>query len=77
MIFVRAIALAGVWEAGFKTIAFPKAIAGADFHAAIAIGKFQGEIMPQTPIGSLVNSTDTPSLVEAMFSPNCLKVLAA
>ncbi|CSI23451.1 Uncharacterised protein [Vibrio cholerae] len=30
----------------------PAARAGANFHAAISIGKFQGMICPTTPIGS-------------------------
>ena len=77
IIFVNAIALAGVCEAGFKTIALPKAIAGADFQAAIAMGKFQGDIIPQTPTGSRVISTEISSRVEAIFSPNCLRALAA
>ena len=34
----------GVCSAGFKTTALPAANAGASFHAAISMGKFQGII---------------------------------
>ena len=44
--------LAGVGLAGFSTTQFPAAKAGASFHAAIRIGKFQGIICPTTPKGS-------------------------
>ena len=57
IISVRAIALAGVREAGFRITALPHIKAGAAFQAGIAIGKFQGEIIPITPMGSLVIST--------------------
>src|SRR5699024_1050558 len=43
---------AGVCSAGFNTIQFPAANAGAIFHVAIKIGKFQGIICPTTPNGS-------------------------
>jgi hypothetical protein len=42
MMSARAQALAGTSSAGFRTTQFPKANAGAIFHAGIAIGKFQG-----------------------------------
>ncbi len=44
--------LAGVCSAGFSTTALPAASAGASFHTAIRIGKFQGMICPTTPSGS-------------------------
>ena len=44
---------AGVCSAGLSTTALPAASAGASFHAAIRIGKFQGMIWPTTPSGSL------------------------
>ena len=43
---------AGVCSAGFSTTQLPAASAGASFHAAIRIGKFQGMIWPTTPSGS-------------------------
>ncbi len=45
-------ALSGVRLAGFSTMVFPAASAGAIFQTAIMNGKFQGMICPQTPIGS-------------------------
>src|SRR5271163_3514211 len=41
----------GVSCAGLITQVLPQTIAGSSFHEEIAIGKFQGVIMPQTPIG--------------------------
>ena len=43
----------GVHSAGFSTTAFPAARAGANPQLAIVIGKFQGVMIPTTPIGSL------------------------
>ena len=45
-------AVSGVTEAGFSTIAFPSASAGAIFHMAWRSGKFHGVIAPTTPMGS-------------------------
>ena len=42
----------GVCSAGFSTIAFPAARAGASFQTAISSGKFHGMIWPTTPSGS-------------------------
>ena len=42
----------GVCSAGLITTALPAAMAGASFHAAMRIGKFQGMIWPTTPSGS-------------------------
>ena len=50
---IKTIIEAGVCSAGFKTTQFPAANAGASFHTAISIGKFQGMIWPTTPRGSL------------------------
>ncbi len=44
--------LHGVCSAGLRTTALPAARAGASFHTAIRIGKFQGMICPTTPSGS-------------------------
>ena len=44
-------AVSGVVSAGFKTTVLPVASAGANFHAAINKGKFQGIICPATPRG--------------------------
>ena len=45
-------AVRGVDSAGFRTIEFPIAIAGAIFHASIKNGKFHGIICATTPTGS-------------------------
>jgi hypothetical protein len=44
--------VSGTISAGFQTTVFPKAIAGAIFHAGMAIGKFHGVIAVTTPSGS-------------------------
>src|SRR5208282_899079 len=41
----------GVSWAGLITQVLPQTTAGSSFHEEIAMGKFQGVIMPQTPIG--------------------------
>jgi hypothetical protein len=41
----------GVRVAGFSTTVFPQIRAGRIFHDGIAIGKFHGVMMPQTPMG--------------------------
>ena len=48
----RASAVSGVTSAGLTTTELPIARAGATFQPRIAIGKFQGVIAAQTPIGS-------------------------
>ncbi len=45
-------AVRGVFEAGFTTMVFPMMRAGAIFHMARAVGKFQGTIPTHTPTGS-------------------------
>ena len=42
---------AGVSVAGLMTIVLPAISAAMDFHAGIAIGKFQGVTKAQTPTG--------------------------
>ena len=41
----------GVSSAGLMTHVLPQTSAGKSFHEGIAMGKFQGAIMPHTPIG--------------------------
>src|SRR5580765_4774514 len=41
----------GVSWAGLMTQVLPQTTAGNSFHDEIAMGKFQGVIMPQTPMG--------------------------
>src|SRR5579859_2457673 len=45
-------AVCGVYSAGLNTTVLPYASAGAIFQAGIAMGKFQGVMMPTTPSGS-------------------------
>ena len=47
----------------------PKANAGAIFHTAVAVGKFQGEMIATTPTASRVTSTLTPGRTESAVSP--------
>ena len=49
--FASATTEAGVSVAGLTTIVLPAISAAMDFQAGIAIGKFQGVMNPQTPIG--------------------------
>ncbi len=42
----------GVSVAGLMTTVFPQTRAAVDFHAGIAMGKFQGVMNAQTPIGA-------------------------
>ena len=69
IISVNATALAGVKFAGFQITLLPNASAGAIFQAAVAVGKFQGEIIAITPTASRVTSTETPGLTEFALSP--------
>ena len=58
----------GVCSAGFSTTVQPAARAGATLRVIIALGKFQGVMAAQTPIGSL--STDAlVGCVAGMTSP--------
>ena len=59
----------GTRSAGLITTQLPNASAGAIFHAGIAIGKFQGVIMPTTPTGSRVISTSMPGRTDGTSSP--------
>ena len=53
------IAVSGVRSAGFRTTVLPAASAGPKPQEAIGIGKFQGTMIPTTPIGSR-KVTSTP-----------------
>ena len=54
--------------AGLTITVLPIASAGAIFHVAIANGKFQGTIRPQTPIGSR-NVTLAPRAETGIVDP--------
>ena len=43
--------MCGTSSAGLKTLAFPHSNAGNIFQVGMAIGKLNGVMMPQTPIG--------------------------
>ena len=62
-------ALPGTSSAGLKTTVFPKASAGAIFHAGMAIGKFHGVMTLTTPMGSRVTETSTPGRTESSTWP--------
>jgi hypothetical protein len=51
------------------TTVLPQASAGAIFQAGIAIGKFQGVMIPTGPTASRVISTPTPGRTEGRISP--------
>jgi hypothetical protein len=52
MIRASSIAVTGVSGAGFSTMVFPVAMAGAIFQIAIMYGTFHGMIWAHTPNGS-------------------------
>ena len=70
IISVNATALAGTRLAGFQITALPKANAGAIFHTAVAVGKFQGEMIATTPTASRRTSISILGRTESAFSPN-------
>ena len=59
----------GVCSAGLITIVQPAAIAGATLRVIIAIGKFQGVIATQTPIGCLRTIMRLSVQVDAKTEP--------
>ena len=71
-----AIAVSGVCSAGLRTTVLPIASAGADFHDVMAIGKFHGTMIPQTPTGSR-NDISTPGAAPGMVCPPTLFVAPA
>ncbi len=72
----RRMAVGGVCSAGLRTTVFPIASAGADFHEAMAIGKFHGTMIPQTPTGSR-NVINTPLAAPGIVCPAILFVVPA
>ena len=65
----KAVAEKGVVPAGFITTGHPAANAGATFLVIIAAGKFQGVIIPQTPIGCLIVIILLSAMVEGIVFP--------
>src|SRR6266567_3753157 len=60
----------GVSCAGLITQALPQTTAGSSFQEGIAIGKFHGVIMPQTPIGCLTAIANLLGNSEGTVGPN-------
>src|SRR5580704_48551 len=60
----------GVSCAGLITQVLPQTIAGNSFHDEIAMGKFHGVIMPQTPIGCLTAMANLLGNSDGTVGPN-------
>ena len=60
----------GVSCAGLMTQVLPQTTAGSSFHEEIAMGKFQGVIMPQTPMGSRTAIANLLGISEGVVGPN-------
>src|ERR1019366_514230 len=60
----------GVSCAGLITQAFPHTTAGSSFHDEMAMGKFHGVIMPQTPIGCRTAMANLLGNSEGTVGPN-------
>ena len=68
----NAVAENGVEPAGFITTGQPAAKAGAIFLVIIAAGKFQGVIIPHTPIGCFIDIILLSAIVEGIVFPYVL-----
>src|SRR6476661_442284 len=60
----------GVSCAGLITQVLPHTIAGRSFHDGIAIGKFHGVIMPQTPMGVRTAMANLLGSSDGVVGPN-------
>src|SRR5947207_9212964 len=60
----------GVSCAGLITQVLPQTMAGRIFHDGIAMGKFHGVIMPQTPIGERTAMANLLGSSEGVVGPN-------
>src|SRR5882724_11313458 len=60
----------GVSCAGLITQVFPQTMAGSSFQEGIAMGKFHGAIMPQTPIGVRIAMANLLGSSEGVVGPN-------
>ena len=69
-------AVSGVCSAGLSTTVLPMASAGADFQDVMAMGKFHGTMIPQTPTGSR-SVISTPGAAPGMVCPPILFVAPA
>ena len=59
----------GVSCAGLMTQVLPQTIAGSNFQEEIAIGKFQGVIMPHTPMGCRIAMANLLGISEGTVGP--------
>ncbi len=66
----RSVAQCGVSDAGLRTTVLPATRAGIVFQAGIAIGKFQGVMIPATPIGWRTLIAHLSGSSEGTVSPN-------
>jgi hypothetical protein len=66
----RRVAQCGVSLAGLKTTVLPMTSAGIIFQHGMAIGKFQGVMMPATPIGWRMLIAHLSGSSEGTVSPN-------
>ncbi len=60
----------GVSCAGLMTQVLPQTIAGSSFQEEIAIGKFQGVIMPHTPMGWRTAMANLFGISDGTVGPN-------
>ena len=60
----------GVSSAGLITQVFPQTSAGNSFHEGMAMGKFHGAIMPQTPTGMRTLMANLLCSSEGVVWPN-------
>src|SRR6202142_376281 len=60
----------GVSWAGLMTQVLPQTMAGSSFHDEIAIGKFHGVIMPQTPMGWRMAMANLLGISDGTVGPN-------
>ena len=56
--------------AGLITQVLPQTMAGSSFHDGIAMGKFHGVIMPQTPMGVRTAMANLLGSSDGVVGPN-------
>jgi hypothetical protein len=68
--FTKLTADSGVCDAGLKTTVLPQTSAGMIFHDGIAIGKFHGVMIAQTPSGCRTDIANLWRSSEGTVCPN-------
>src|ERR1700735_5845676 len=63
----------GVSSVGLITQVLPQTRAGKSFHEGIALGQFQGVIMPQTPTGIRTDMANLSGNSEGVVWPKSLR----